>query len=678
MNCGEESLSANGTVQKEGYWHYGYDFGRQSAGVCYPVTHGSQTCQPHDLTVDPICLSNDPPSYCTESWCYVDVEKCKDSSELLFQSDLFTESLGQKLFYSYSTCNASDSWHSCRSTEVLDGRSISVTIPEVWAPAHYKLAADGNIALSTGSEYFDDSIPWQGWVVDYLDAILEISNIKSFNYTHRSGGSEVAVTSSIYTGAVHDVQTGVSCLAASLFWITSQRLAMTAFTTTISTDKIFLWIENPSSGTGLSKVLRPFDPTLWIALFLAVCGVSILSVWFASENGERRKWWQKLRGEAWANGTLLERARIFGMVLLDSFLANTTYFFGHTVEFDVASSLPMKILNFGFGFVILISVAAYTANLAAFLTISAVADYVGSMDEAIQTKTRVCGHPALKDDLQIVWPGAEWVFNTDNPNSYDGMLENFDAGLCKAIVAGIFDVQNDEIIMGNFCKRGIVSSGSLVLEKPLGLPACSGFAAGLSYWMAEAEKQRITFDSFEATSRPALLCSLVLEKEAAVDELLALSLLDFALPFLVLIICAVFAVVLHLSTARRRKNQFSNDSENTGGIDVDDLRLLESMNGSVVSKGEDEFEKPYRIEAAEKDSLEEPKFCVEPSSLKLPGPPSSDLGLPLMEESMNSKMLVLLPVREITNSQTMFDTMRDLQRYQNNLIDKIMAEEKIE
>jgi hypothetical protein len=61
------------------------------------------------------------------------------------------------------------------------------------------------------------------------------------------------------------------------------------------------------------------------------------------------------------------------------------------------------------------------------------------------------------------------------------MLENFDAGLYKAIATGIFDVQNDEIIMGNFCKRGIVSSGSLVLEKPLGFPACSGFAAGLFY-----------------------------------------------------------------------------------------------------------------------------------------------------------------------------------------------------
>ncbi len=46
---------------------------------------------------------------------------------------------------------------------------------------------------------------------------------------------------------------------------------------------------------------------------------------------------------------------------------------------------------------IIIPFASYTANLAAFLTISAIGDYVGSiMDETIAIQTRVaCGHPAL-------------------------------------------------------------------------------------------------------------------------------------------------------------------------------------------------------------------------------------------------------------------------------------------
>ena len=76
---------------------------------------------------------------------------------------------------------------------------------------------------------------------------------------------------------------------------------------------------------------------------------------------------------------------------------------------DVEARLPMKIIHFGFGFGILISVAAYTANLAAFLTISAIEDYVGNiMDEAIVRQTHVgCGHPILINWLACSQMGGQ-------------------------------------------------------------------------------------------------------------------------------------------------------------------------------------------------------------------------------------------------------------------------------
>jgi hypothetical protein len=36
------------------------------------------------------------------------------------------------------------------------------------------------------------------------------------------------------------------------------------------------------------------------------------------------------------------------------------------------------------------------------------------------------------------------------------MLEHLDAGLCKAIATGIFDVENNPTILGNGCQRGIL------------------------------------------------------------------------------------------------------------------------------------------------------------------------------------------------------------------------------
>jgi hypothetical protein len=73
------------------------------------------------------------------------------------------------------------------------------------------------------------------------------------------------------------------------------------------------------------------------------------------------------------------------------------------------------------------------------------------------------------EHLPIVWSEADWVFNSEIPNLYDGMLDNLDAWLCKAVATGISNVQNNEVLLGNFCKHNIVSTGSLVLEKPLSL-----------------------------------------------------------------------------------------------------------------------------------------------------------------------------------------------------------------
>ena len=72
-------------------------------------------------------------------------------------------------------------------------------VPEFWYPVHYKIGASGSHNDVSEQDYLNDTIPWEGWLMDYLDAILDVSDISELNYTHRSGGSAVVVTSSVYT-----------------------------------------------------------------------------------------------------------------------------------------------------------------------------------------------------------------------------------------------------------------------------------------------------------------------------------------------------------------------------------------------------------------------------------------------------------------------------------------------
>jgi hypothetical protein len=86
------------------------------------------------------------------------------------------------------------------------------------------------------------------------------------------------------------------------------------------------------------------------------------------------------------------------------------YFFGGSTEFDDDASLSWNILMFGLGFFILISISAYTANLAAFLTRQSF-DFIGTIDEAVKAGLLICAHPALQKELEIKWPGARFVWS---------------------------------------------------------------------------------------------------------------------------------------------------------------------------------------------------------------------------------------------------------------------------
>ena len=235
-----------------------------SGRVCYPISYGASTCAAFDRDLDPLCLfedknANPVPGYCEDQWCYVDFEKCKRSSQEMHLSYALPET---GLYYSYATCgSSSNNYVGFLSTESIKGKALTVTMPAYWSPAHYKLTADG-ADMAGDAEYYDDSVPWQGWIIDYLNAIVGISNMGGLNFTYRSGGADVAATGSAWSAAVHDVHAGVSHLSGSSFWITSERLEKTAFTTPTSVDKIFLWVEQP---TGPSVVDILWNSSNWNA-----------------------------------------------------------------------------------------------------------------------------------------------------------------------------------------------------------------------------------------------------------------------------------------------------------------------------------------------------------------------------------------------------------------------------
>jgi hypothetical protein len=264
---------------ERGYWRYSDS--RTGVSTCYPPSHGSQYCEAHDMIADPLCSSpsenkNNPPAYCQEKWCYVDAQKCQKSYELYHKS-VFPPFREEHLFYSYSTCNSSnDAFEEYSTFDGIAGETLIVNIPEIRYALHYK--EDSDIS-DENQNYFDDNVPFKGWVIDYMDAILELSNIGSFNYTHTSFGSK-AILASNNTAAVSDVKAGISDVVASSVWITTERLSMSPYTVETASDKLYLWVESPEVVTApnIGKVFSPFDISLWLCLAASVILVSLLSL----------------------------------------------------------------------------------------------------------------------------------------------------------------------------------------------------------------------------------------------------------------------------------------------------------------------------------------------------------------------------------------------------------------
>ena len=214
---------------------------------CVAYDYGSSACLQHDLVHDPNC-QGDPstavvPPWCFQAWCYVDANSCKKNSEEdMYKSEYFPPQYD--IYYSYTTCNSTDYfWQqqsSANNVTVAGGVNISVAVPGLYVyPMINKQLPDGTILWTTTEDkryYFDDTIPYGGIYIDYVNSVVNISkgDIQSVAFTHTSRASLKRFSDSRYDAAVRDVENGLVDMAVGPFLITEERLKMTSFTVPLS------------------------------------------------------------------------------------------------------------------------------------------------------------------------------------------------------------------------------------------------------------------------------------------------------------------------------------------------------------------------------------------------------------------------------------------------------------
>jgi len=538
-----------------------------SSGPCVPPTYGSGGCLRHDLIHDPRCSGatnangdggGGDLSYCMRPWCYVDARECMRSSERAHRSANFArDSDGEDLFYSYTTCDPSvDDWLRVQPTLSLGGRTIRAAVPRFMRPFMYKRNLEDNGLVATedheyydnlGSEYYNNSIPYEGAIIDYFDSLMGIAD-GDFNieYTYGSRASRRVHEASTFTAAVQDIEDGLVDAAVGPFWITGPRLQMTSFTVPLYYERTMLVVKRPVKKKSLNdefnKVFEPFKLDVWGLIIFFILLTALLSVWFSDRHALARKRYPGNNKSA--DNPKHLRKSVYARLLLDEVLKKGLNFCSAGIEQDVGASLPHKILLFGFGFFILVVVSAYVANMAAFLTHSVSADVL-TMEAAVEKRLKICVYQALEAELKAAWPGASFVFSS---LEHTGLFEDYDAGNCDLLAVPHTRLTPSRALERGLCKRGLVFTNSLVMENPVAIPIQPEFAPGLSYWMYQGEKYHSISLEKSMKKYDASIYDLEISTADydADDSMPPITVDNLLAPIIFFMICVVLAIVVQI------------------------------------------------------------------------------------------------------------------------------------
>lgn len=81
-----------------------------NSSMAYPADTGA-ACRSWDQNRHPDCLASEPPSWCTQAWCYVDPCSCGLNTPPVLSAYLPEAKFqGKPIYYSYATCGSVDMW----------------------------------------------------------------------------------------------------------------------------------------------------------------------------------------------------------------------------------------------------------------------------------------------------------------------------------------------------------------------------------------------------------------------------------------------------------------------------------------------------------------------------------------------------------------------------------------
>ncbi|XP_060587064.1 glutamate receptor ionotropic, kainate 2-like isoform X2 [Ruditapes philippinarum] len=201
---------------------------------------------------------------------------------------------------------------------------------------------------------------YEGFCVDVL---TELSRSLKFDYEiFELEGSTINQNgkSTVWDDIITQLKVGNASMAIGAFAVTAQREAKISFSYTIISSAVSLLMKKPPDTTNYFQFLGPFSPLLWMMIVVFFLSVGLGLYFMARFDSTQEESEQKfdLKESMWYSLTILLQG---------------------SAEYSPQTTSMRTIIAF-FWFCTLVINAAYTANLAAFLTLQQIDNRIKTVD----------------------------------------------------------------------------------------------------------------------------------------------------------------------------------------------------------------------------------------------------------------------------------------------------------
>ena len=522
-----------------------------SSGSCIPRGFG-QGCKQHSLYLDERCYGvPEIPKWCYVAWCYVDNEKCF-TSNFEYKREEGIRFKDGDLFYSFETCGpfkpewgtASFDAKTHPSNFVFDG-----VIPAPEYPWSYLEDENGEVIDDLDTEsYWNGTGTYKGAIIDYIDELTLRSAFGGFDLMPRSKGSDSRQPNSKYTASVTDISNKISHVGVGNYWITSERAAMVKYTIPLYYSPFYLYELNYDLKKGLwegiNNISAPFTDNLCYAIVGCLLLVGIATVVFLTPRGDTANLVETLNAIQSLRISKLHKHflkfRVHSTVI---FFSCMKCFEGAAEPQGQSTSLPNKVLAFGFGFFCLITHASYTANLASDLSRRGITGFIPNMKTVEEQNLIICAPWPLKNEFEYAWPDVKFLFIHEIPYISSG-IERLKSKDCAAMAAEHTEIMTIvDVCDPNKEGKAIIASIEVpILEVPIAFPIAIEHSSFLSNAILNAQINGVDFLQILARYHRNGDCDVYPKKFYKNVENEPLTVSDIGGAFAALTICIAFGV----------------------------------------------------------------------------------------------------------------------------------------